>query len=145
VEVLPRCCAGDAAVAETDATDAGAGVLVRRFPAVASLDLKCSCFNALTDEGMRAVSSLTALTPLDLWGCSKVMERGSAAASLGSRALPSLLDRRCGLEGAAHTWRLVVTPSALRLEAKAGCCGPSSLSRHSSDLRSSVSDEPSSP
>ena len=38
-----------------DATDEGAGVLVRRFPAVASLDLKCYCFKALTDEGMRAV------------------------------------------------------------------------------------------
>jgi hypothetical protein len=39
------------------ATDEGAGVLVRRFPAVASLDLKCYCFHALTDEGMRAVST----------------------------------------------------------------------------------------
>jgi hypothetical protein len=38
-----------------DATDEGAGVLVRRFPPVASLDLKCYCFKALTDEGMRAV------------------------------------------------------------------------------------------
>ena len=35
-----------------DATDEGAGVLVRRFPAVASLDLKCYCLNALTEEGM---------------------------------------------------------------------------------------------
>jgi hypothetical protein len=57
-----------------DATDEGAGVLVRRFPAVASLDLKCCCFNALTDEGMRAVSSLTVLTFLELWGCSKVTD-----------------------------------------------------------------------
>jgi hypothetical protein len=38
-------------------------VLVRRFPAVASLDLKCYCFNALTDEGMQAVSSLLCSPP----------------------------------------------------------------------------------
>ena len=44
--------------------------LVRRSGG--SLDLKCYCFNALTDEGMRAVSSLTALTSLELWGCSEV-------------------------------------------------------------------------
>jgi hypothetical protein len=62
-----------------DATDEGAGVLVRRFPAVASLDLKCYCFNALTDEGMRAVSSLTVLTSLELWGCSKVTDESSLA------------------------------------------------------------------
>jgi hypothetical protein len=66
-----------------DATDEGAGVLVRRFPAVASLDLKCCCLNALTDEGMRAVSSLTVLTSLELWGCSKVTdERMRAVSSL---------------------------------------------------------------
>jgi hypothetical protein len=64
-----------------DATDEGAGVLVRRFPAVASLDLKCYCFNALTDEGMRAVSSLTVFTSLELWRCSKVTEEGMRAVS----------------------------------------------------------------
>ena len=62
-----------------DATDEGAGVLVRRFPAVASLDPKCYCLNALTDEGMRAVSSLTVLTSLELWGCSKVTDESSLA------------------------------------------------------------------
>jgi len=63
VEVPPRR-AGDAAVAETGCHRRGAGVLVRRGGG--SLDLKCYCFNALTDEGMQAVSSLTALTSLEL-------------------------------------------------------------------------------
>jgi hypothetical protein len=35
-----------------------------------SLDLKCYCFNALTDEGMRVVSRRTAL-----WGCAKVKDK----------------------------------------------------------------------
>jgi hypothetical protein len=41
----------------------------------------CYCLNALTDEGMRAVSSLTVLTSLELWGCSKVTEEGMRAVS----------------------------------------------------------------
>jgi hypothetical protein len=48
-----------------DATDERTCVLVRCGGG--SLDLKCYCFNALTDEGMRVVSRRTAL-----WGCSKV-------------------------------------------------------------------------
>jgi hypothetical protein len=55
-----------------DATDEGTCVLVRRGGG--SLDLKCYCFDALTDEGMRAVSSLSAFaSSLDLSGCSKVL------------------------------------------------------------------------
>ena len=50
-----------------DATDEGTCVLVRRGGD--SLDLKCYCFNALTDEGMRVVSRRTAL-----WGCAKVTD-----------------------------------------------------------------------
>jgi hypothetical protein len=38
-----------------DATDEGTCVLVRRGGD--SLDLKCYCFNALTDEGMRVIST----------------------------------------------------------------------------------------
>ena len=45
-----------------------------------SLDLKC-CSNALTDEGMRAVSSLTVFTSLELWGCSKVTDERMRAQS----------------------------------------------------------------
>jgi hypothetical protein len=75
VEVSPRR-AGVAAVAETGRHRRGAGVLVRRGGG--SLDLKCYCFNALTDEGMQGVSRLTALTSLELWRCSKVTEEGSA-------------------------------------------------------------------
>jgi hypothetical protein len=44
---------------------------------------QCYCFNALTDEGMRAMSSLTVFTSLELWGCSKVTdERMRAVSSL---------------------------------------------------------------
>jgi hypothetical protein len=55
-----------------------------------SLDLKCYCFNALTDEGMRAVSSLTAFTSLGLWGCSKVTDVGLRTV----RSLPALASKR---------------------------------------------------
>jgi hypothetical protein len=56
-----------------------------------SLDLKCYCLNALTDEGMRALSSFTALTFLDLGGLLQGADAGSAqcAASLGAHV------RRC--------------------------------------------------
>jgi hypothetical protein len=69
--ILSPCRAGDAAVAETGCHRRG---LVRRGGG--SLDLKCYCFNALTDECIRAMSSLTALTSLELWRCSKVADEG---------------------------------------------------------------------
>jgi hypothetical protein len=47
-------------------TDEAVGILVRRFPAVVSLEFKGDERRVLTDEGMRAVSSLTALTSLNL-------------------------------------------------------------------------------
>jgi hypothetical protein len=50
-----------------DPTDEAMGMLVRRFPAVASLELKGVCEEtaALTDKGMRAVSNCTTLTSLN--------------------------------------------------------------------------------
>jgi hypothetical protein len=62
-------------------TDEAVGMLGRLFPAVPSNEE-----GALTDEGMRAGSSLTACTSLELWRCSKCDGRGEAqcAASLGS-------------------------------------------------------------
>ena len=44
-------------------TDEAMGMLVLRFPAVASLELNDTQRRCWTDEGMRAVSSCTALTP----------------------------------------------------------------------------------
>jgi hypothetical protein len=47
------------------------GILVRRFPAVVSLEVKGTGTETavLTDKGVRAVSSLASLTCLDLSGC----------------------------------------------------------------------------
>jgi hypothetical protein len=59
----------------------GRGTPGAEHAVVASLDLKCYCLNALTDEGVRAVRSLTVLTSLELWGCSKVTEEGMRAVS----------------------------------------------------------------
>jgi hypothetical protein len=52
-------------------TDEAVGMLVRRFPAVALLEVKLEgrVAAALTDEGVRTVSSLPALTSLDLRYC----------------------------------------------------------------------------
>ena len=42
------------------------GILVRRFPAVVSLEVKGEERRVLTDKGLRAVSNLTALKSLNL-------------------------------------------------------------------------------
>ena len=77
-------------------------MLVRRGGG--SLDLKCYCFNALTGEGMRAVSSLTALTSLELRG----------AASLGAHAhAQELRHAEAGVR--SLLWHLQVCREA--------CCG----------------------
>ena len=47
-------------------TDEAMGILVRRFPAVVSLEVKGEERRVLTDEGLRAVSNLTVLTSLNL-------------------------------------------------------------------------------
>ncbi len=54
------------------ATDETVFMLVGRFPAITSLEFKLvsnHAWNVMTDEGMRAVCSLTALTTLDLAWC----------------------------------------------------------------------------
>jgi hypothetical protein len=53
-------------VLRRDTTDEAMGMLVLRFPAVASLEFKGDTWGVLTDDGLRAVSSLPALTELDL-------------------------------------------------------------------------------
>jgi hypothetical protein len=57
-------------------TDEAVGMLVRRFPAVASLEKSCPGWRVLTDTGLRAVSNLASLTSMDLSYCSKVTDKG---------------------------------------------------------------------
>jgi hypothetical protein len=59
-------------------TDEGMWLLVRRFPAVESVAMKyCGC----SDEGLRAVSTCTALTSLNLSYCTLVTDEGLRAVS----------------------------------------------------------------
>jgi hypothetical protein len=61
-------------------TDDAVGMLVRSFPAVASPDFTWAPGEPpLTDEGLRAVSSLPALTSLNLAWCCKVTDEGLLA------------------------------------------------------------------
>jgi hypothetical protein len=61
-------------------TDEAMVMLVKRFPAVASIEFKSEYVeNALTDVSVRAVSSLHALTSLDLSRCVKVTDEGLRA------------------------------------------------------------------
>jgi hypothetical protein len=98
----------------TETTDQGVGVLVRRFPAIVSLDLcKISrssgssglcrtsyevCYK-VTDKGMRAVSNLTALKSLDLTCCGNLTDETlrsvsnlSALTSLSLHGFSKLTD-----------------------------------------------------
>jgi hypothetical protein len=50
-------------------TDEAMGMLVRRFPAVASLEYKGNEWRVLTDEVLRALSSLAALSTIHLFNC----------------------------------------------------------------------------
>jgi hypothetical protein len=78
-------------------TDEAMRVLVRRFPAVVSLELKEKYgVSPLTDEALRAVSGLTALTFLDLTHCENVTDKGLRAVSSCS-ALTSLRVTCCKL------------------------------------------------
>ena len=56
-------------VLSRDTTDEEGVMLVRRFPAVVSLEVKGDGWGVLTDKGMLAVSSLASLTFLDLSCC----------------------------------------------------------------------------
>jgi hypothetical protein len=90
-------------VLKRQTTDRVMGMLVLRFPAVVSLEMKGGIeARALTDEGLRAVSSLTALTSLDLYSCYLVMDEALQAVS----SLPSLttLDRPPLVQGDGR-WR----------------------------------------
>jgi hypothetical protein len=58
------------------ATDEGMRMLVRGFTAAASLQFKHVAGNALTDQHVRVVSGLPALTALDLTYCSKLTDDG---------------------------------------------------------------------
>jgi hypothetical protein len=96
-----------------DATDEGAGVLVRRGGG--SLDLKCCCFNALTDKGMLALSSLMLHTrgSLELQGDARgdarsarlhwahVQEAKPVGAEKLSAASPSTCGSYCEVRWAA--------------------------------------------
>jgi hypothetical protein len=72
-------------VLRRETTDEAMGMLVLRFPAVASLEVKGDTWGVLTDDGLCAVSSLPALTELDL-SYSNVMDQ----ALLSLRSLRSL-------------------------------------------------------
>ena len=76
--------------------DAGVIVLVRRFPAVVTLDFKGDFKHQpkLTDEGLRAVRSLPALLCLNLTYCNKVTDKGMRAVG-DLPALTSLNLSRC--------------------------------------------------
>jgi len=99
VEVSPRR-AGDAAAAETRCHRRGG----RAFWCCVTLDLKCYCFNALTDEGMRVVSSLTVL-----WGCAKVTDERMRAVS----SVTGLTSKRYNTPVGAEK-RAVASPSTCR-------------------------------
>ena len=64
-------------------TDEAMGMLVGRFPAVTSMQIKWTgeWAAALTDEGVRAVSNLRALTSLNIICCDKVTDAGVLAVS----------------------------------------------------------------
>jgi hypothetical protein len=62
-------------------TDQAMGKLVRRFPTVVSLEVKGNGWRVLTDQGMRAVSSLASLTFLNLTGCRNVTDAGMRGVS----------------------------------------------------------------
>jgi hypothetical protein len=74
-------------VLRPETTDEGVGMLVRRFPSVVSLEVKSVYgVTALTDQGLRAVSSLASLTFLDLSRCVNITDEGVRAVS----SLPAL-------------------------------------------------------
>jgi hypothetical protein len=79
-------------------------MLVLRFPAVASLEYKG--WRVLTDERMRALSSLPALTSLDLAMCREVTAEGLRSEQPHCSYQPQLhrLRQRVGRgeAGAAH-------------------------------------------
>jgi bacterioferritin-associated ferredoxin len=84
-------------VLRRETTDQAMGMLVRRFPTVVSLEVKGGGGEtaALTDQGMRAVSSLAALTFLDITWCRNVTDKGVRAVVRSCTALKSLNLTAC--------------------------------------------------
>ncbi len=78
-------------------TDEAVGMLVRRFPTVVSLEVKGVYEEeaVLTDQGLRAVSSLASLTFLDLSWCRNVTNEGVRAVVSSCTALKTLSLRAC--------------------------------------------------
>ena len=71
-------------VLRRETTEEGMGMLVQRFPAVASVEMKSVPGEtlALTDQGVRALSSSPpALTSLDLSRCKRMTDQGQRAVS----------------------------------------------------------------
>jgi hypothetical protein len=100
-------------------TDEAVGMLVQRFPAVVSLEVKGVGWGVLTDKGLRAVSSLASLTFLNLSWCRNVTDEGVRAVS-SCTALQSLNLRWCTLvtdEGV----RAVSSCTALKSLDLSGC------------------------
>jgi hypothetical protein len=71
-----------------ETTDEAVGMLARRFPAVVSVEYKSGGWRVLTDQGLRAVSSLPSPTSLNLTRCRKVTDAGLLAVS----SLPALTE-----------------------------------------------------
>jgi bacterioferritin-associated ferredoxin len=71
-------------------TDQAMGMLVRRFPTVSESKANYSNRAVLTDQGMRAVSSLASLTFLNLTWCDKITDEGVRAVVSSCTALQSL-------------------------------------------------------
>ena len=91
-------------------TDEAMGMLVLRFPAVVSIEFKGDAWGVLTDEGLRAVSNLRALTELDPLNC-EVTDAGVRALSI-LPALTSLDLRGCWKVTAAGVQALRSTAAA---------------------------------
>jgi hypothetical protein len=101
------------------ATDEAVAVLMRRFPAVASVGMKGAAWGVLTDESLRAVSVLPALTSLDLTGCHLVTARGLRA--LSSCTTLTSLNLTCCNKVTDKTLRAVSILPALTSVDLRGC------------------------
>ena len=66
-------------VLRRETTDEAVGMLVRSFPAVVSLEVKGDGWSVLTDEALRAVISLRALTSVNLAPYVAVTDVGAAS------------------------------------------------------------------
>jgi hypothetical protein len=109
-------------VLKRSTTDEAMGMLVRRFPAVVSLEMERDYIGCplLTDVGVRAVRSLTFLRSLNLIGCELVTDEGVRAVS-SCTALTSLDFSCCEKVTDAGVRALSNLPALKSLELR-GCC-----------------------